>query len=257
MGQTPVSDQVARLIEAISNDNVHGATFLARNAVKTIAQAAREAASSNELVATLHEVERLLIGAKPSMAAIENTVGRFVPMAERAGEGGDFDAMKDQILDDMDRASQLASDKAAELIGHSATVLTCSYSSSVLRALENATKAAKNPTVLAMESLTTTLSYGQRFIEDASKLGIKGEVVTDADINDAITTADVVLIGADRFLPDGSVVNGQPSLKLAEAARGNAPLYVVCESFKRSTHRRVDQGYDLILAKLITRVVTD
>ena len=257
MGPTPISEQVARLIEAIGNDNVHGATFLARDAVKTIALAAREAATGSEFVATLHEVERLLIGAKPSMASIENTAGRFARMAERAGEGGNFDAMKDQVLDDMDRASELASGKAAEIIGRSATVLTCSYSSSVLRALESATKSAKNPTVLAMESLTVALSYGQRFIEDTSNLGINGKVVADADINDAITRADVVLIGADKFLPDGSVVNGQPSLRMAQAVRGNAPLYVVCESFKRSANQRVDHGYDLVPAKLITRVVTD
>ena len=65
------------------------------------------------------------------------------------------------------------------------------------------------------------------------------------------------MVGADTLLPDGGIINGWPTLGLAQAARHMIPLYAVCEAYKMSANPVIQAGYELVPASLITKVVTD
>ena len=57
--------------------------------------------------------------------------------------------------------------------------------------------------------------------------------------------------------PDGSVVNGIPTLSLAQRIAGIAPFYVASETFKLDDTEYVEQGLEVIPAELIAGSVTD
>ena len=65
------------------------------------------------------------------------------------------------------------------------------------------------------------------------------------------------LIGADRVCPDGSLVNGIPSLLLAEHTHGVVPLYVAAETFKLDDGEHVEEGFETVPPRLIAGYVTD
>ena len=87
MATSSVSEEIARRIENIRSDRVHGASFLAREAIGVLvldAVSARE-----ERIHSLEEVGRRLAQAKPAMASIKNMVGRFIREMEVRGMGSD------------------------------------------------------------------------------------------------------------------------------------------------------------------------
>jgi translation initiation factor eIF-2B subunit delta len=82
---------------------------------------------------------------------------------------------------------------------------------------------------------------GHRFAQWLSAADLQGELITDAQLGHHMSRADVALVGADAVLADGSVVNKAGSYLLALAARDlRVPLYVCCESFKRTLRAAVD-----------------
>ena len=88
-------------------------------------------------------------------------------------------------------------------------------------------------------------------------MGLAGRTVPDACIFDAVAESDMGLVGADKLLPDGGIVNAWPTLLLARRAEGLMSLYAVAESYKFDSDPSVEEGFELVPASLITRVVTE
>ena len=255
-----ITPEVARGIDEIRNDREHGATFLGGEALRVLALAAEALPTAREYMLALPALKvvgRELTQARPAMAAIKNMVGRFVAEMESSGEELDPHALERQLLGEMEAASREAAMRAAELVYDSARVITCSYSSAVLRTFRTAMALGKGFSVVAVVSRAGDLAYGQRLLEEVSDLGIAAGLATDAAVAEAVSSADMALVGADKLLPDGSIVNGRPTLELAQRARGAIPFYVVGESFKLDTDPNVEEGFDLVPASLITRVIMD
>ncbi len=71
--------------------------------------------------------------------------------------------------------------------------------------------------------------------EFLAESGIRVNLITEAQIGSYIQKCDSVLIGADKILSNGSVINKTGSLTLAICAKYfNIPLYVVADSSKYS-----------------------
>ena len=162
------------------------------------------------------------------------------------GEGFDPLATERNLLDDMETAAQEAARAASQLIRDNGRVLTCSNSSAVTRSLRFAKQMGRSFTLSALESWSGEMSYGRALAEEVGMLGIAVGLVPDADVYSTIAGVDLVLVGADKLLPDGSVVNGSPTLLLARATNGVAPFYVVCANFKLDTDPSVEEGFNLV-----------
>jgi translation initiation factor 2B subunit (eIF-2B alpha/beta/delta family) len=144
----------------------------------------------------------------------------------------DFKACISEIIDkyktESKDASQIIYQQAKKLLSVNMTVFTHSYSSTVVNAiLESGTENLK---VIVTES--RPLNEG---IETAKSLAQKYEVtlITDALTGYFIGQADIVMVGADSILSNGSVVNKVGTYLIALAAKGcGIPVYALCQTNK-------------------------
>lgn len=194
-----LNPSLAASVEELARDRTHGAAELALRAAELLARA-----SPNELPAAAQAV----IQAQPAMAPVYNAA-----QAALRGRLPEFLASLRQSRDALAR-------KAAPLTA-GRTVLTHSYSSTVVHALRFASPAR----LLCTESLPG--GEGRR---TASLL--HGEVIPDAAVYSVLACVEVAVVGADAVTP-AVVVNklGTALLALAARARG-VPVWVLCGSEK-------------------------
>jgi translation initiation factor eIF-2B subunit delta len=229
-------------------DHERGASQLARHALGFLAQAARDESVRDvaTLRAELDAFAERLQRARPSMVPIEHLVGRWRREVEALPER-DLPQTRAAMIE---RAQSLVGDSqqavaavgrlAAELVPDGATVITHSLSSTVLEVLGQL--GGREVKVIFSEARPRL--EGHRFARWLSAAGVRGELVTDAQLGHHAARADVALVGADAVLADGSVVNKAGSYLLALAARDRGvPFYVCCESFKRT--RRLVEDFEL------------
>ena len=116
MGTGSFTDEIAGRIEGIRHDRLHGATFLAGEAVRTLVLAAEALAPGEESIPTLKDVGRRLALTRPAMAAVKNMVARFTGGMGNQAEVWDPRALGCELLARMEADSKEAADKAAEII---------------------------------------------------------------------------------------------------------------------------------------------
>ena len=218
-------------------DRTHGSAWLSLRGLETLRDEAALAggAERSDDWATLADLARRLRDARPSMAVLENRVNRVLTAAsdertpeavERAARGA-----VEQSVDADREAAALAADAVGD------RVATLSRSGTVAAALRSATPEA----VLVAESRP-----GGEGVGVAESLTAVADVTltTDAAFPFELAEwgADAVLVGADRVLPDGSVVNkaGTRGAALA-AAQAGIDCLVVAASDKVAA----EGGYDL------------
>jgi ribose 1,5-bisphosphate isomerase len=238
-------------VKLIQGDRVHGAGWLARQAVEALAQAVEEGEDPLD-------AGRTLALARPSIAAVAGAVGR----ALAAGK------TQEQLLEQC-RALLERRDRAAHSIAVllrpdlTGTVMTYSASATVREAIGHAEPARVVCTV------TEPHGEGRGLAEELAAEGVTVELVADEDAAHAVTTVDLLLLGADSVFRDGSLVNKAGTDALAEAANdAGVRVVVACETFKLTPFvasaespwaERVegDDQFDLVPAHRIDRYVTE
>ncbi len=252
-------EDVERRIAALQHDQAHGATFLAMEAARTLAVAAVALSGEGDWARQVRSVARRLTAAKPAMAAVGNATGLLLAQVLELGpEAARTQAprLAERLILDMQAAAEQAASVAAALLQHGATVLTCSYSGGVLRTLRQAHASGKQVRALALASGSGPESHGRRLASELGEMGVQAEVATDEALAEAVARAQVAIIGADAVTPR-DVVNGAPSLHLAQATRGRIPLYVVCETMKLTHHVPTTPGYDRVPLSLVRGIATE
>ena len=177
------------------------------------------------------------------------------------------------------QATICAAAHAAEIIGDGKTLLTHSFSSTILALFS----ALRTRGVAAIVTESRPLNEGHATAARLSQLGIPATLITEAQIGLSIAEADAVVVGADGILPDGSIVNKVGTFLLALATQDQGkPFYVCTESFKRwppwMTHQTLkleemspeelgapqwngvkkrNVYFDITPARLITRCITE
>ncbi|MBI4521245.1 MAG: hypothetical protein HY701_10435 [Gemmatimonadetes bacterium] len=244
------ADDLARRVSAVAADRDRGATELAREALDVLCWTVEQGRLDH-----LPEAAAALGRARPTMAAIGNVVRRVVEdPSSAAGVAGAGDACRRARVW-LEEASRAAVACAATLIPPDAAVMTCSYSSAVLQACLAARE--RRLRVLALESRAGRVAYGDRVAAFLRQHGVTCEVVPDDRLVGVVGASTFVLVGADRVVPDGALVNGSPSLRLARAAHDcGVRFYAVCEAFKLDEARSMAPGFDLVPPRLVTAYAT-
>jgi len=118
--------------------------------------------------------------------------------------------------------------------------------------------------VLAVDSRFKKISYGELTLQRLEQCGISGKIVPDSQVSWQAARADLVLCGADSVSLHGWLINGSPSLMLAQVARRKRrPFYAVCEISKIDARgltaglRETDPGFDLLPLELLSGLVTE
>lgn len=228
-------------LEEIAQDRRRGASELARRCLTILAEYARSCAATeaSELADKLRTFAVAMQASRPSMAAMQNLIARWLLPLEEGTQAQPLELARAQaighaqaVIEQSQRAVIQASERAAGLIRPGQTIITHSLSSTVLSVFEVLADRA----VRAVITESRPLREGITLAAHLSRLGISTEYITDAQIGIFAAQADLALVGADSVLRDGSAVNKAGTYLLALAARETGiPFYVCCESFKFTT----------------------
>ena len=226
-------------IEGIRKDQIHGAAFLAREALRALQHAIVEcpAEDRQQVQDRFLETARRLLALRPSMPAVGHVVVRATEMArDRYLAGLEAATLRDQIgqgIEQLIVASRKAHEDAVRFavnfLKEGTTVVTLSLSSNVQDTLIRA--APKVRRVFVGE--TRPMNEGQELARLLAEARVPVTLMTDAALGQALEKADLCLVGADGVLQDGSLVNKTGTYLLALAAQVcQVPVYSICETLK-------------------------
>lgn len=223
----PVADWRS-IVAAIAADNRSGATAIAAQAAGAIIALAQRADLAPEAWrAELSELARALIAAQPSMAPLFNLANDVLWAVEEAGRddwrevAGRIAQARAQAL----RASPKAiAEHAVQMIPAGGVVLTHSASAAVYTTLRLAHERGRAPMVICTESRPQL--EGQTLARDLAAIGLPVRLIVDAALHEAVSQADVVLLGADALASAG-VINKIGSAGLAAIAQAKGRPVIV------------------------------
>ena len=235
-----INPEINSLIDEIRNDRVHGASELARQAVKVLRVVAErsQAGSTKTFLREQRGVGEGLMSARPAMAPVLNIVsGLLGTIAEKARKM-DLDSIRhltiskaDEAVSDSLRAVAQIAKYGSELISDGDKIMTHSYSSTVLAMLETVFTEHRNVKVITTRSGPGRT--GERIVLQLGCYGIPVTFIDDAAVGIYISAVNKVIVGADRICADGKVVNGIGTYPLALAAeKAGVPFCVLCEMLK-------------------------
>ncbi len=224
-------------IEEIKADRNHGASWLSRRALDTLKLVAKEsdATTADDFIKHLKQVGMELMEARPSMAPLTNIISYAIHDVLESSEKDlsslkRFTIYKAEELTESSREAMLkAAANVSELIRERATIITHSYSSTVVEAIKRSR--VKGVRIIVTES--RPLYEGRKLAHEISSLEIPVTLIIDSAVGHFTSEADVALVGADSILADGSIINKIGTYTLALAAKeSKIPFYVTCETYK-------------------------
>lgn len=262
------------LVDAVANDREHGASWLAREALRVVGQCAERspATTPNDLTREVSACAVALIEARPGMAPVRFWIEWLLRDLGSAAETHlNADELRsavrtlvESLVAEAERMATATVENAVARLSTESVVFTASYSETVLEACRLGRERGKLQRVLVAEANAPTgPQYGQKLAATLRQARIPADVVADDLISQRVFDATVVWLGADAVFTDGSALNGTPSRDLAEAAHhAGRPVQIICESTKidHSTAPAmvvVPLGFDRIPAALISAVLTE
>ncbi len=232
-------------IDLIRFDRKHGASELALLALGMLAEhsANADAASSAELLEESKNLAGLISLSRPSMAPIANAIRLYLSrighlQADNASPEdlrNQLETQAVQAMTTMNELRQRSIEHAVQLIQSGQCIASCSYSSTVVAALIEASRQGKKIRLIWPVSRYNGYCYGTYSQNCLDENGIACQLVEDYEIDKAVQSADILLLGADTVLPSGDIINGYPSLAAAKAtrrSRGSLPVYCLADSSK-------------------------
>ncbi|HEX75579.1 MAG TPA: hypothetical protein G4O12_03235 [Dehalococcoidia bacterium] len=269
-----MNSKVVKEINEIRDDRLHGAGWLSRQAINTLNLAIKEGQADTvaDFINEIRMVAAELIKTRPSMISIANYTHQFLhQIILRSQKEKELDSIRDfalakgnELIKFSEQAASKAAENAAAIISNLDTVITCSYSSTMCQAFELAKQKRTNFQVIIAESNSEGKTYGEITAEQLKQQGIPVEAIPDEDIKLDISKTTKALVGADSILVDGSLINGIPTHRLAQAAtETKIPFYTVCETakFDAQSHQgkqpKLEPGFDEIPPNLITAIITE
>ena len=244
-----ITDKIARLTDEIKNDKTHGASQLARQAMAVLKVAAEhsQADSVEQFLGEVKVVGEGLMAARPAMAPIFNLVNRYLVALSLVSMGQGVGYIKGLAVSKADELARVSLQAIAEitscglgLITGGDTIMTHSYSSTVMAVLGEAPAEGKR--IEAIVTRSGAGGTGQKIARELGRRGIKITFIDDTAAGLYVSSADKVMVGADRICADGTIVNGVGTYPLALAAKKAAvPFYVLCETLKFDHRMRSDK----------------
>jgi len=200
----------------LRHDRQMGAGTLARAAARELMKLLRLTDDQpwSETIGPLRSAAEQLRGTRPSMAALVNLLADAAGAIEQSDSARTAIGHIRQFIRQSEEAELKVSQQAAKRIASGWKIMTISYSSTVLRTLLAA--ASNVARVYVCEG--RPLMEGRQLAERLRAEGLAVSLLTEAQAFVTMPHIDVVLLGADSILPDGSAVNKVGSAQLALAA---------------------------------------
>ncbi|HST88165.1 MAG TPA: hypothetical protein VLJ14_07285 [Ktedonobacterales bacterium] len=251
MADQPSRAVLDNALQCIRADREHGASWLARAAADALAEACGAAAvahGADEALREIHTATRALAHARPSMAALANTVAHIwaagaAPPADASWDATDAGTALARMRDAARAEETLWSRAAGEIFTaarsylNGGTLLTHSRSGTVEHALTRLAADAADVADAEPRAIFVTESRpggeGVALARILATAGWRVTLIADMACGLFVGQARAVVIGADSVRADGGVVNKVGTYPLALAARAaGVPLYALCETRK-------------------------
>jgi translation initiation factor 2B subunit (eIF-2B alpha/beta/delta family) len=262
-----------RGVDDLSRDRIHGANFLGCHAIELLSTTCSisRTEDKDELFSELLLIGQKLRKAQSGMANIWNLVGNFLYLVDRERSKTSTvselktvsNTLAGKITQTSKEAAEDASRNAAHELPETARVLTHSYSSAVLRSLELAVKGGKNIQVYATESYPGM--EGIQLAQDMIRQGIPVKSIADSAVDSIIRSVDLVLVGSDSVLRDGSLVHKIGTKHIATVAQSaGVSIRSTCETMKFSVQdflgerpKIAEDVFDLTPGEFISYFMTE
>jgi translation initiation factor 2B subunit (eIF-2B alpha/beta/delta family) len=216
-------------IDQIRSDNTSGSAELAKQSAELLISLVQ----TTDSLAHLKHAGYLLLEAQPTMASIFNLVNTLLFTIDRKNHHHGklvVTTYCQQFIHDLETSDTAIRTHTMNLIKNNATILTHSYSSTILSALLFAKRNGKQFSVICTES--RPINEGANLAEMLGKKNIPVTLVVDAAVFSCIPDADIILVGGDALLPMG-LINKIGTKGIAMAAhQNNTPLYALCSTIK-------------------------
>lgn len=265
---------ITAAVDKIKNDRQHGAGQLTRQALELIEQTARHDSSDNinAFQTLMSSLLAELAFCRPTMVAIANAVNQYRnKLQQQLSSSPDLPTLRQMAaklardcINELETSRQQVIENGVSLISTGMTIMTCSYSSVVIACLLLARRQDKSFNLLAAQSQLSPHqpAYGELLMGELARQGISGQAFPDRNMESLVKEADLILLGADAVLTDGSLINGYPSLNMARTAFDSAkiiPLYVLCETLKFTTQTFSvsEEGFDTVPADYLSGITTE
>jgi len=225
-------------ITKIRDDNSSTASQLAKESVITFHEAveAFETRILDEYMCLMKTLALSIMNLRPSIAPIRNQIGHLIfQMVNSAMNNLNLEELKlffaketSSLLEEADKLNEHIAENVFKIIPEKAVILTHSYSATVLESLKYASDKGKKIQIIASES--RPLFEGRTTAKELTEYGISTTIVTDAAAPHFAGNVNLVLIGADSLLADGSVVNKVGTYPIAlSASYQGIPVYVAAD----------------------------
>ncbi|MCS7135550.1 MAG: translation initiation factor eIF-2B [Nitrososphaerota archaeon] len=226
------------ILKEIRNDVERGAaelTIRAMDAFIVLADSPHSR-SAEELKRSVVMLARQIAESRPSMFSLRNAAFEVAFKFMEASRYVDNPYVLKELLkqialsifDEHKVAVERLRRFGRELLSGFSSVVTLSYSSSVLAILKEVGKSIK---VYVAES--RPLFEGRKMAAALAEAGIETVLTTDAAISYMLKGADAALVGADSIFVDGSFANKVGTFQLACASKFlGKPFYVVSTTWK-------------------------
>ncbi|MEM0037677.1 MAG: hypothetical protein QXX81_03905 [Zestosphaera sp.] len=234
----PIRHRLNALLIGLRNGVILGSTEAALNALELIKNASGEC--SKEFRDFLRECIPLIIASRPSSQVLENLIRMYLEkFLTVASEGGlkraidETPTLVDQLVNSLNQVREAIAEIGSKRIESGDTILTHSYSTTVMRTLEKALERGVSFNVYVTES--RPVGEGKTTASMVSKLGIDTTLIVDSAVRYVMKYVRKVLVGADAIAINGAVVSKIGTSAVALAAKeARARLFVLAGLYKFS-----------------------
>jgi len=216
-------------IENIKLDNTSGSTELAKKSAEILI----ELVDQNSSIQYIKNASISLINAQPNMASIFNLVNTLMINLSKSKNKNTKDIVKKfckKFINDLESAEENINKQVLKVIKNNSTIITHSYSSTVLNALIYAKKSGRKFSVICTESRPK--NEGVKLAERLGKNKIHVKLLVDSAVYSLIPYSDFIFIGGDAVTNVG-LINKIGTKGIAITAQHYyTPTYSLCSTIK-------------------------
>ncbi len=165
-----------------------------------------------------------------ALTAAQPAIGSILNLAALASRAPDVAAACREFLESMERNTARVAERAAALVSNDATVMTHSFSSTILTALRQAWWGGKRFSVICPES--RPICEGIAMAASLGMAGVPASLIADSACYRVLSGVQLVLVGADAASPRGIFNKTGTALAALAARELGVPVYVLCPSCK-------------------------
>lgn len=234
-----ISTNIKKQLLKLSNDSIHGSTFITKKAINIVRAYLIDSSKSNTFsIIKLRKFLYEIVQSQPSMALVFNFSNQLLWFLDSIDQ--EKTSTKDQVFNimgqidnfesSMNQTEQIISELAAAELSSLSPIATFSSSNTVKKTIE--LLANKQKDLLFFCSESRPKNEGTILAKSLSKKGIHVSLMTDVTLFSLIKKVNAIIIGADAVTRHG-IINKMGSNPLVNLANNKKiPVYCLCSAQK-------------------------